>query len=344
MRILLIGNFAPPYEEESLQNLSLLKKLEEDGHECRVINISKKPSNYKNFLDSENYISFVFTLLRSCWRKDIVHFATKGYLRLGLLKLMTSILVGKFFRAKTFITIHSEFFSVAGRMRSPVGGRQTVFTSFTLADRIFCSDKDTYDVVSMYIKKNNYELIPSFIYAPGEIRGGESSTLKKLGSKEKVIIFANVKDPSFLLEILKELLSNYPLPPDAAIVISLADKPTSKFQRVLEEIGNRMLEDIIFIEPDDLRSTLTAYSKADTILRTMSCDGSFLFENFAISVKKIIHLQDFIYFPRGFLFITEGAAEMCVSMMNKMLYWEACAEPEPKMKNSYDRILQIYKE
>jgi hypothetical protein len=345
MRILLIGNFAPPYEEESLHNLSLLKKLEEDGHECSVLNTSDKPSNYKNFTDSANFIDFSLKLIRSCWKKDIVHFSTKGYLRLGLLKLMTSILVGKCFLAKTFITIHSELFSVAGQMRSPVGGRQTLFTSFTLADKIICCDSDTYDVASMYMKKTNFELIPSFLYTPEEITASDSSTLNKLSAKEKAIIFANVTYPSFLFDILKELLSNHPLPSDTVIAVSLSDKPTAKLRRALEEIGSKMLDQIIFIEPDDLRTTLMAYSKANIVLRPMSCDGISFFINFAISVKKMRHVGDFIYFPSGLLFIKEGsAAEMCVCIMNTMLCVEAGTPAELSMENAYERILQLYNE
>jgi len=345
MRILLIGNFAPPYEEESLHNLSLLKKLEEDGHVCSVLNTSDKPSNYTKFVDSSSYIDFVLKLLRACWRKDVVHFSTKGYLRLGLLKLMTSIAVGKCFRAKTFITIHSELFSVAGQMRSPVGGRQTLFTSFTLADKIICCDRDTYDVASMYMKKTNFELIPSFLYTPKEITESESSTIKKLAAKEKAIVFANVTYPSFLFDILKELLSGYPLPSDTAVVISLSDKPTSKLQHVLEEIGSKMLDQTVFIEPDDIRSTLMAYSKANIVLRPMSCDGISFFSNFAISVKKMKHIDDYVYFPSGLLFIKEGsAAEMCVCIMNTMLCVESGTPAEIPVENAYERIRQLYSE
>ena len=244
MKILLIGNFTPPYEEENLYNLSLLEKLEADGHKCSIINASSNPSKDKRFVDTKSYFDFTFKLLRMCRGKDVIHFLTKGYLRLGLLKLMTSILVGKLFRAKSFITIHSELFSIQGQMRSPVGGRQTLFTAFTFADRIICSDKDTYNVAYMYMRKTNFELIPSFIHIPDQVRTQESPALKKLRSKRKIIIFSNVKYPSFLFEILKVMVSNYPLPSDVGLVISLSEKPSAKLQHVIEEAGkefNRQL-------------------------------------------------------------------------------------------------------
>ncbi len=52
MKILLIGNFAPPYEEENLHNLSLFNRLTDDGHQCTVINISANPSAVEGFIDN----------------------------------------------------------------------------------------------------------------------------------------------------------------------------------------------------------------------------------------------------------------------------------------------------
>ncbi len=345
MKILLIGNFAPPYEEESLYNLSLLKKLEEDGHRCRVINVSANPSKEKNFIDAKSYIDFVFKLLRHCWRKNILHFSTKGYLRLGLLKLMTSILVGTFYRSKTIITIHSELFSILGQMRSPFGGTQTLYTSFFFADKIICADRDTYDVASIYKKKPGLELIPSFIYIPDEVVNSESLTSKKLKNKEKVIIFSNVKYPSFIFELLTELLTHHPVPSDTGTVISFSEKPTAKLKRVIEETGKDLIDNLIFVEPDDIQTTLTAYSKADIILRPLTCEGKPFFESFTISAKKAFHSNHYIYFPSGLVFVKEGkTSEMCAHIINTMLSIKVHPLPGLNAEDSYTRIRKIYEE
>jgi hypothetical protein len=345
MRILLIGNFAPPYEDENLCNLSLLKKLEEDGHECSVINISENPSKDKGFVDAVSFIKFTFKLLRQCRKKDVVHFSTKGYLRLGLLKLMASILVSTLYRAKSVITIHSEFFSILGQMRSPFGGTQTLYTSFFFADKIICADKDTYDVASIYKKKSGFELIPSFIYIPDEIADNETSTLEKLKNRERVIIFSNVKYPSFLFDVLTELISNNPVPPDTGIVISLSEQPSSKLRHAIEETGKDLTDSLIFVESDDLRTTLMAYSRADIILRPMSCEGHTFFESFTISVKKAFHSGSNIYFPGGLVFVKEGRTkEMCVQIINTLLSAKVDLPPELKSEDSYTKIIKIYEE
>ncbi len=343
MKILLIGNFAPPYEEENLHNLSFLRKLEDDGHECSVMNISSNPSVDKRFVDTKNYIDFVIKIIRLCWRKDIVHFSTKGYLRLGLLKLMTSILIGKFFRAKTFITIHSELFSIQGQMRSPVGGRQTLFTSFTFADKIICADKDTYHVAAMYMRKSNFELIPTFVHIPGDINEQENPLLSKLKNKEKVIFFTNVKYPSFLFDILREMIADHSLPPNIGLVISLSEKPSGKFRHVLEETGGELSDNMIFVEPDDLQTALCAYAKADIIIRPLSCDGMSFFESFSISVKKLLRAGDYVYSPSGLIFVKEGeTAGICVCIINTLLCIDKGSMSGMELEGSYTRIKNLY--
>jgi hypothetical protein len=341
MRILLIGNFAPPYEEENLYNLSLLRRLEEDGHECGVINISENSTKEERFIDTKGYFNFVFKLLRHCWKKDVVHFSTKGYLRLGLLKLMTSILIGRLYGAKAFITIHSELFSIAGQMRSPLGGRQTLFTSFSFANKVICGDRDTYEVASIYMKKPNFELVPSFIYVPDDIL--QNKTLKGFEDKERVVIFTGVKYPSFLFEILKELLLNHPLPSNIGIVITLAEKPSTRLRHIIEDLGERLKDQLIFIEPDDIQTTLMAYSKADILLRPLSCEGKTFFEGFAITVKKTLHSKNYTYFPNGLLFVKEGeTAELCACILNTLICVEASPIPELNREDSYIRIRKLY--
>ena len=343
MRILLIGNFAPPYEEESLHNLSFMNKLEAEGHECTVINTSEHTAAEKRFIETRSYIIFSFTLLSACRNKDVVHFFTKGYLRLGLLKLMTSILVGTLYRAKTFITIHSELFSIAGQMRSPVGGRQTLFTAFTMAGKIICADRDTYDVAAMYMKKSNFELIPSFIHFSDDMSEKGAGLLEKLESMKKVIVFSNVRFPSFTFEILNKFLTDYPLPSDTAIVVAVTEKPTSKMKHLLEEEGKSIGENLHLIDADDLNSVMAAHSRADIILRPMSCDGTTFFQNFAISVKKTLRSGSYVYFPNGLLFVKEGdTTEICSCIINTLLCMETGQLPEIKDSDSYTRILNLY--
>jgi hypothetical protein len=258
---------------------------------------------------------------------------------------MASIFAGKLFRLKTVITFHSELFSILGQMRSPFGGTQTLNSTFFLVDKIIFNDRDTYEVASMYKKKANFELLPSFVHIPQEKQMKSSSVLKKLHEKEKVIMFTNVKYPSFVFNILMSLINNNPFPPETGIVISFSEKPASKFHRIIEETGSKLSDNLIFIEPDDLNSTLFAFSKAEILVRPLSCDGETFFERFSASAAKTFRSNGNIYFPGGLVFIKEGStADMCVNVINTMLSTKPADIQELKSGDPYTRIKQIYEE
>ena len=344
MKILLIGNFAPPYEEENLHNISLLYRLEKDGHKCTVINISEEPSGDKKFIEAKSFPAFMARVVRHSFNKDVVHFLTKGYLRVGLLKLMMSIFFGRLFRAKTIVTFHSELFSILGQMRSPFGGTQTLLTSFLIADKIIFTDKDTYEVAAVYRRKPNFELVPSFVHVPEEVMNNESLSLTRLKSKEKVIIFSNVKYPSFIFDTVMDLVTAYHLPSDIGIVISLSEKPSAKYQHVIADSGRAVTESLIFVESNNIQAMLMAFSKADIIIRPLSCDGTTYFESFALSVKKLIRSEANIYFSGGLVLVKEGKiSKMCVNIFNSMLSSKAVAVPELEAGDPYTRIMDFYK-
>ena len=350
MRILLIGNFAPPYDEESLCNLSLLKRLTEEGNDCRVINTSENPAKVKGFINAKTYLGFVPKLIRYAWKSDVIHCLTKGYTRLGLLKLMTSTLVSRLFRLKSIITLHSELFSIIGQMRSKVGGEQAVYLSFSLAHKIIITDKDTYEVASKFKKKDNFTLNPSFINIPEYAKDNEPIALKKPKDKKKVIVFSNVRFPSFLFEILHSFLSKPP-DPDIGIVVSLSEKLSAKLQHVIEEAGKLQAENLIFISPEDMQMLSIAYARADIILRPLSCDGKIFFSGFAISCKRPVRSGNYLYFPNSMLVVKEGEiAELCTSIIDTLLTENADRarfqkeQPEPAAEDFYSRIKEIYSE
>lgn len=342
MKILLIGNFAPPYEDESLNNISLYKRLRSEGNECTVINVSENRPKEKDFIHSGSYIDYVLKLIRHAWGKDVIHFFTKGYLRLGLLKLMTAILIGRFFNARTVITLHSELFSIMGQMRSPVGGRQTLFTSFAFAHKIICEDRDTYDVANIFKRRHNIVMIPSFICIPEEMRGYESRLSDKLKDKKRVIIFTNLQYPSLLFDVLDNLL-NIPLEEDIGIIISVAERPAIKLQHALEEKVRGISKNLIFIENDNVPSLIEAYSKADIILRPLSCEGKVFFMNFTISIKNPVSSGGYIYFPNSLIFVKEGdTANLCAHTIHQILTDKISYIPHPPVEDFYKRIVEIY--
>jgi len=149
--------------------------------------------------------------------------------------------------------------------------------------------------------------------------------------------------PSFTFDILNKFLTDYPIPSNTAIVVAVTERPTSKIKHLLEEEGNKIGANLILIDADDLNSVMAAHSRADIIIRPLSCDGSTYFEPFAISIKKTLRSGNYLYFPNGLLFIKEGdTTEMCACIINTMLCVETGKLPEIKDEDSYPRLLNLY--
>lgn len=343
MKILLIGNFAPPYEEESLHNLSLFNRLIAEGHECSVINISDKPSIEDVFVDNISYTAFIAKVIRHGFGKDAVHFLTKGYTRPGLMKMFTAVFFARLMFACPFITLHPELFSVFGQLRSKMGGQMLIHLSFSLSNRVICGDKHTYEVASIHYKsREKFELIPSVIKIPSDMRSNEAVQMEKLKAKKKVILFSNLRFPSLHFDILDIFLRKY-LDADSGIAISFSEKFSSKLEHVIKDTGKRMSNNIFFINYSDNRMLSLAYAAADMIIRPLSCDGKTLFNDIAVCVRKPETAAGQVFFPVSLSLVKEGdAPDTCAYLFNTFLIRDEEPFLKPQSEDLFKKIIELY--
>lgn len=351
MRILLIGNFSLPYEEENLHNLTLLNHLNQEGYECHVINIAESQSEYnesllekKKIIKCKSYVDFIIKFIRYGYRSNVIHFLTKGYTRPGLMKLVTAVFIGKLLLKKIIITLHSEMFSIFGQLRSKMGGQQLLHLSFSMADKIICGDIHTYEVAATHYEiKDKFIVIPSFFQIP-EDTDKVKTALRKLENQKKVIVFSGVKYPSLIFDVLNGLLTKY-ISSDIGIAISFSEKKSQQLQHAIEEAGSMFVNNMVFIEHDDKQLLTTAYARANLVIRTLSCDGKPLFNDIAISVKEPMRSGNYLHFPISLILIKEGkVTNLCAYIFNKLLIERIEALPEPSREDFYAKIKEIYSE
>jgi hypothetical protein len=348
MRFLFIGNFIPPYEEENLHNLTLLHQLQNEGHECNVINISELPSGKRTSLSKDsgivfvsNYIDFIMKVIRYGFKSNVIHFLTKGYTRPGLMKLWTAVFLGKIMFKKIIITLHAEMFSILGQLRSKMGGQQLLHLAFSMADRIICGDAHTYDIASShYNDKKKFTVIPPFFIIPEETEISNKH-LGNLEGREKIIVLSGVKYPALIFDVLNDLLNSY-FDPETGIVISISEQKVKQLQHVLVEAHGGFLDNIVFVWPYDARMISLAYARADIVVRTLSCDCIPLFTDTSLTVKKPGQSSSGIYFRESLLFIKEGdSADTIAYTINKLLKEKSERVPLDK-EDYYGKIKGIY--
>ncbi|MBI4843672.1 MAG: glycosyltransferase [Nitrospirae bacterium] len=343
MKILLIGTFAPSYEEESLHNISLYKRLTAEGHSCSVINISHNPSIEKGISDNNSYVGFILKVIRLGFGKDAIHFLTKGYTRPGLMKMVTAAFLGRLMFADIFITLHPELFSVFGQLRSKMGGQQLLHLSFSFAKKVICGDRHTYDVASLHYKaKDKFSIIPTAVMPPAEASNRTDSRLEKIKDKKRVLLFSNMRFPSLAFNILSTLLTKY-LTDETGVIISFAEKFSSKLEHVINETGSKLSGNIIFIGAENFKGLSLAYSAAHMVIRPLSCDGKTLFTDIAVCMKRPSVVLGDVIFPLSFTLVKEGdVTEICSHLMNEILTKDLSPSAVPDSGDVYSKIEGIY--
>ncbi len=349
MKILLIGNFAPPYEEESLHNLSLYNRLTDEGHKCKVINISPNSSIVDGFIDNTSYVAFILMVIQHGFGKDAIHFFTKGYTRPGLMKMVTAVFLARLMLTRHFITIHPELFSVFGQLRSKMGGQMLLHLSFSLSSKVICGDRHTYDVASIHYKnKNKFALIPSFVLLPAEINEKENMNLEKIKGKKRTIVLSNVRYPSFIFDILDALMDKKLLS-DTGVVLAFSEKLSSKLEHVIKEEGREAADNIIFVDFADHRMLSLFYASADLIMRPQSCDGVTLFDCLAVNARMPAASKEQIIFPVSLSIVKEGEISDTTSYLVKDLLERdedsqvgIDSNREPETEDLYQKIVEIY--
>ena len=348
MRFLLIGNFIPPYEEENLHNLTLLHQLQQEGHNCNVINIDELSPGKKSSLSKDsaivfarNYFDFIMKVIRYGFKSNVIHFLTKGYTRPGLMKLGTTVLLGKVMFKKIIVTLHPEMFSILGQLRSKMGGRQLLYIVSSLADRVICGDAHTYDIASShYNDKKKFTVIPPFFLVPEETEISNKH-FNNLEGRKKIIVLSGVKYPSLVFDVLNNLLNEY-FDPETGIVISISEQKVKQIQHVLVEAHGRFVDNIVFVWPYDARMISLAYARADVVVRTLSCDCRPLFNDFSLTVKKPVQSSNGIYFRESIILIKEGdTADTIAYTINKLLK-EKSERPPLDEEDYYGKIKGIY--
>ncbi|MBI4848419.1 MAG: hypothetical protein HY808_07585 [Nitrospirae bacterium] len=342
MKTLFIGNFAPPYEEESLHNLTLLNHLKQEGHRCVVLNISENPSIEKEFIDIKNYSGFIIKLMRYGLGSNVIHFLTKGYTRPGLMKLVTAVAFGRMLFKRVLITMHPELFSVFGQLRSKMGGQQLLNLSYSWANRIICGDKHTYDVATTHYKgKDKFKIMPSLALLPEALKENEALISRKLQNKKKIIFFANLRFPSLAFEVLNAFLSKY-FSEDIGVVVSFSEKFSSKLQHAILAIREHLTDNLLFVDSADTRLLSMAYAKSDLILRNLSCDGKPLFDDIALCARRSVRSGNYVYFPLSLSLVKEGdVSDLCAYLFNDIMM-ERTEPLAPAADDFYKKIKEIY--
>lgn len=133
MKVLLIGDYPPPYGGISVHVQQLADFLRRQGSECVVLDIERGTDPKPGAIRFNGYLGFLWTLILFSGRRYVSHIHTNGHNFKSWLAIAVTAWVGFFFGLRNIATVHSGLmpaYAAGGRRRKlliraavwPLGG------------------------------------------------------------------------------------------------------------------------------------------------------------------------------------------------------------------------------
>ncbi|TAK07550.1 MAG: glycosyl transferase family 1, partial [Candidatus Manganitrophaceae bacterium] len=107
MKVLLIGDYPPPYGGISVHVQQLAAFLRKHGAECIVLDIEPGTDSKPGAIRVSGPLGFLWTLIRFSWRGYVSHIHTNGHNFKSWLAIAVTAWVGFLFGRRNIATLHS---------------------------------------------------------------------------------------------------------------------------------------------------------------------------------------------------------------------------------------------
>lgn len=345
-KILLVGDYPPPYGGVSVQLFELQRYLSQMScYNCKVLNIgeSRKVKSHE-YISVLGYVDFLVKIVLYAARQYTIHLVTNGHNLKSWLCSFVCALSGALNRRKTILVYGSglapEYIQKAGLLLRPV-----IRISLILAGAVLCrNEKMKRTLLSLGIPEKKITIVPGFLgisaIKPEKI---PDEITRFLTSHDPVIGSIATLEPEYgiplVMAALKEVHKIYP---SIGLILIGPGK-----EKKAEISGDGELKEILFLAgslPHDI--TLAVMSNLSVFLRASYFDGdsNSVREALTLGVPVVASNTDFR--PAGVICFQKGNVSDLVKKLNDTLNsLEEIKRQIPKTDLSVDgkRILDIYK-
>jgi len=279
MRVALLGPYPPPEGGVQTNLVAIRQYLEENGHSCVVINLTRFRGNAPGVYYPSSAIALARLL--AGLRVDLLHLHFGGDLapRLAGLALLCSLLPAR----KTVLTFHSGGYpsSPAGKTAGPRTLRGFVFRRLNGLIAVNAELAALY--LRLGVRPERIRTILPFSISQPEDRWVPEKLRRFAAGHRPLLLSVGGLEPEYDLPLqidtLEDLLPRFP---DVRLVIAGSGSLEEQLRR---KIASKPYADHILLYGDLPRAaTLTAMQDCDVMLRTTLYDGD------SISVREALYL------------------------------------------------------
>lgn len=284
IKVLLVGDYPPPYGGISVQIQALQSRImEEPGAYCTVLNIgASRHQVVPGCLGASTSWEFFRTLLFYAWNGYVIHIVTNGHNIKSWVCALACSVMGLLNRRQTIIALDS------GAMPTFVDGtsgvrRMLIWFTLRFAGRVICRNQQGHEALARVIVRNKViEVVPG--YTPVGVSGMEALSHQVgefLARHSPVIGTVVAFRPEYGIELLSDAVSQLSVeyPKVGLIILGSGGK-----QEDYDEIWNRLSGRVLVLRDLPHAQCVAIMRHFQVFARCTFYDGD------AISIREAMEL------------------------------------------------------
>lgn len=297
MKIVLVGEFSPPYDALTIYNLTVVEKHLAAGDEAEIVDMGRLHQEGKS-----HFVAYLKRLLQAAYAAEQINYLTRGYDRTSIFYLFFALLIGQLYRCTVDITIHPELFTFFGPLRSHHVGKPLLRLCFYLANTVYCGNKKVAEtVVDLGGVKTKCVVQPPRIPWPEEpfLLPDLASFLQ---ARQSLVVLFVAAESSFLRSEAVPLVQRWygrSLHNPGFVIIPDAGVDVAKIDGLLPE-------DMFVWRGGDLTEITFLLSRASVVVRPLQSMGELFVPDYAFMLERTQRVGDYFDTGLGLTIIRKG--------------------------------------
>lgn len=321
MKILLVGNYPPPYGGISAHVETLARRLtHETNAMVTVLDVDMHAAaQQKDVVTTSSRISFMFSLLSMLFGVEVVHLHTNGHNNKSWLLISLVAILGKMTGKTAIVTVHSG--GAPSYISELTGLRKLLFQKFLrLYDSVISvNDSIRASLQHWGVKRERLYCIPAYLGLRCEPQPLGDAALERFFTEHSPVLCSIVAfRPEYGLDTLLELCEKMRgANPDCGIVVIGSGGDSQKFRDMI--LAKRLSESFHLLIDSPPETTYAVLKKSAIFLRLTEYDGDAVSVREALSLGVAVVATDTAFRPSGVKTYAYGDMKQLIEVVTDTL-------------------------
>jgi glycogen synthase len=342
MRVLLVGNYPPPFGGISVHVQLLQRMLLRKGIDSKVLNLDPKAQESEEYIRVVGYFDFFLKLIQAC-RGRIIHLHTNGHNNKSWIIALACSWIGLLVGRGSLFTIHSgmapEYLAQSGILR-----RLLVRLALLPQSMVVCVNGQIRSALGrLGFDLRKTLMMPAFLFDEQEMEQLDAVLERELSRFKPLLslvaFFREEYGVEFMIEALGRLAEQYP---NIGCVVMGSGEGERKLRRLAAKKG--IAERMIWLGDLNHGECLNVIKQSAIFVRPTLIDGDSVSVREALKLGVPVVASDVGYRPPEVLLFNRADVEDLVTKCAAALSGAASAgQKQSTDSNSILPLLKVYK-